>query len=318
MATRLELMRPAPTGALSAICGPMQRPSGQADTITLPGVRAALRDTKTLISRSVQSLSPEDPGHFGPGSVSWRIFSHASYGISGIAAVLVQALHPVAMAAVDRHSAFRTDAWRRAHLTADYVFAITFSGRAPADSAAARVRSVHRAIGVDEPELLLWVHCVHTDCALRGYETFVRPLRPADSDRFVAEQVVAAGLVGLDPGKVPRTRVELETWLEAVPGLQVTGPARDFAAMLLSARMPLAMRPFWALHIVGAASLLPEAVRRDYGLPSWIPSGAAARASVAVAIGAINQGYRLFRPVREARRRLRQVERALGGPSSAG
>ena len=59
----------------------------------------AIRTTKLLVANSVRSLSVEDAGYFGPGSVSWRIFSHASYGVSGIAAVLMQALHPVAMAA---------------------------------------------------------------------------------------------------------------------------------------------------------------------------------------------------------------------------
>ncbi|HEX8572313.1 MAG TPA: oxygenase MpaB family protein [Allosphingosinicella sp.] len=296
----------------------MRRPSGQSDSITLPGVRAALRDAKALISRSVETLSPDDPGHFGPGSVSWRIFSNASYGISGIAAVLVQALHPVAMAAVDRYSAFRTDAWRRARMTADYVFAITFSGRATADSAAERVRAIHRSIGVDDPELLLWVHAVHTDCALRGYEAFVRRLSEADRDRFVAEQVVAAELVGLGRADVPGTYSELRSYLDSVPGLGVTEPARDFARLLLGARMPPAMRPFWALHVVGAASLLPAAPRRDYGLPGALPTGRLARALVAAAIGAIDRGYRLFRPVREARRRLRDVERARLGSAFKG
>jgi uncharacterized protein (DUF2236 family) len=287
----------------------MQSPPGHDERIILPGVRAALRDTRALISSSVQSLTPDDPGHFGPGSVSWRVFSHASYGISGVAAVLVQALHPVAMAAVDHHSAFRTDAWRRAHLTADYVFTITFSSRSVADAAAARVRRIHRGIGVDDPALLLWVHAVHTDCALRGYDTFVRRLGEADADRFVAEQVAAAELVGLERDTVPRTRSDLAAYLGAVPGLAVTEPARRFAGLLLHARMPPAMRPFWALHIIGAASLLPDDACRDYGLPRWLPRGRAARTFVAGAIGAINYGYLLFRPVREARRRLRQVER---------
>ena len=300
----------------------MQRPSGHADTITLPGVREALRDTRTLISRSVRSLTPADPGHFGPGSVSWRIFSHASYGISGIAAALVQALHPVAMATVDRHSAFRTDVWRRARLTADYVFTITFSGRAVADAAAARVRRIHAGIrgtdpatGVvhraDEPALLLWVHAVHTEYALRGYERFVRRLASAEADRFVAEQEIAAALVGIEPGAVPRTRAALRALLAAAPGLEVTEPARQFVRLLLRARMPLTMRPFWALHIAGAAALLPQHVCRAYGLPLWLPRGRAARALIAAAIGAVNYGYLLFRPVRRARRRLRDVERAV-------
>jgi uncharacterized protein (DUF2236 family) len=291
------------------------------DRIVLPGVREAIRDTKTLISRSVQSLSPADPGHFGPGSVSWRIFSHASYGISGIAATLVQALHPIAMAAVDQHSAFRTDAWRRAHLTADYVFAITFSSRAVADAAAQAVRRTHRGImgtdpatgrvhRADEPALLLWVHAVHTEYALRGYESFVRRLGEAEADRFVAEQLVAAGLIGLDPTGVARTRAELRDYIAGVSGLAVTAPARHFRDLLLRARMPLTMRPFWALHILGAASLLPDDVYRAYALPRRLPRGRVSRALVAVAIGMINYGYLLFRPVREARRRLGQVERA--------
>ena len=292
------------------------------DAIVLPGVLAALAGTKQLIAESVASLSPEDPGHFGPGSVSWRIFSHASYGVSGIAAVLVQATHPVAMAAVDRHSAFRTDAWRRAHLTAKYVFTITFASRPVADAAAAAVRRIHRGIkGVDpatgaihradEPALLLWVHAVHTEYALRGYEAFVARLPEAEADRFVAEQVAAAALVGLDRDAVPATRAALVAWLGAVPGLDVTESAAGFARMLVRARMPVTMRPFWALHLAAAASLLPEPLMRDYGLPHWLPRGRLSRLLMATAISAMHYGYLLFRPVRRARRRLRAVERAL-------
>ena len=307
----------------------MQRDPPPTDTIVLPGVLAAIRDTKTLISRSVRSLSAADPGHFGPGSISWLIFSHASYGLSGIAAVLIQALHPAAMATVDRHSAFRTDAWRRARLTADYVFTITFGSRAVADAAAERVRRIHSGINgvdprsgevcrADDPDLLLWVHAVHTDCALRGYERFVRPLAAADADRFVAEQRLAAELVGLDRPIVPTTRSELEDYLAGVEGLAVTEPALRFARMMIGARMPAAMRPFWALHVAGAASLLPEQVRRDYGLPRWLPRGQSGRWFIAAAIGAINQGYRLFRPVRRARARMRQVDRALRAGTAPG
>ncbi len=152
----------------------MRRRPDATDTIVLPGVLEAIRTTKKLVGRSVESLSADDAGYFGPGSVSWRIFSHASYGASGVAAVLAQALHPVAMTIVDRNSRFRTDAWRRAHLTADYVFTITFSSRPVADAAAARVRDIHRHVSgvdpatgrshrADDPDLLLWIHAVHTE-----------------------------------------------------------------------------------------------------------------------------------------------------------
>ena len=295
----------------------MNKRSEQA--IVLPGIWEASRATKRLIGNCVTTLSAADPGYFGPGSVSWRIFSHASYGASGIAAVLMQAMHPVAMAIVDRQSSFRTDAWRRAHLTADYVFAITFSARETADAAAARVRRIHSRIGgtdpatgavrrADEPELLLWIHAVHTEFALRGHATLVAGLSEDDADHFVAEQVKAAELVGLDAKDVPRTRRELRDYIASVPGLGMTDPAMDFARMLLRARMPLAMRPFWALHVAAAAALLPEDVRRAYRLPRWLPKGRAAIALLGVAFRTIHHVYLLFRPVRQARAKLRQVE----------
>ena len=275
-----------------------------------------------MVAKAVASLSPQDPGYFGPGSVSWRIFSHASYGVSGVAAVLMQALHPVAMAAVDARSAFRTDAWRRAHLTAGYVLTITFSSRAVAEEAAARVRQIHRSIGgvdpasgrdyrADDPELLLWVHAVHTEYSLRGYETFVSRLSPEAADRFVDEQGEAAALVGLDRGRVPATREALLAYIASVDGLTPTEPALAFTRMLLTARMPLTMRPFWLLHVAGAFMLLPPDVARAYRLPRRMPRGRLARASIAAAFWAINYGYLLFRPMRRARSRLREVERAL-------
>ena len=307
----------------------MRNGSAPIDAIVLPGVWEALATTKGLVAKSVRSLSPADPGLFGPGTVSWRVFSHASYGASGVAAVLMQALHPIAMAAVDQQSAFRTDAWRRAHLTADYVFTITFSSRQVAEAAAARVRQIHRHIcGVDpatgrvhradDPDLLLWVHAVHTEYALRGYEVFVKRLAAEDRDRFVAEQVAAAELVGLDPATVPASGAALSAYIAGVEGLALTEPARHFARMLMKARMPLTMRPFWALHVAAAASLLPEDVRRAYRLPRWLPRGRFGRAAMAASLSAINYGYLLFRPVREARARLRHVERATRERRQAG
>lgn len=297
----------------------MTRNGNPTSKIVLPGVAEALRDTKILVGSCVSSLSAGDLGHFGPGSVSWRIFSHASYGASGIAAVLMQALHPVAMAGVDQHSAFRSDAWRRAHMTADYVFAITFSSRAVADAAADKVRRIHRRVAgidpvtgrayrADDPDLLLWIHSVHAEYALRGYETLARPLAPEDQDRFVAEQVTAARLVGLEPSLVPATRAELRRFIETREELRLTEPAAEFAAMLLRARMPITMRGFWALHIAAAARLLPEWALSAYRWPDRLPRGRLATRAMRLAFNSMNLAYLLFRPVRQARARLKWAE----------
>jgi uncharacterized protein (DUF2236 family) len=294
------------------------------DLITLPGLREAIRTAGTLVAKSVSSLSAADTGYFGPGSVSWRIFSHAGYAASGIAAALVQALHPTTMAAVDEHSAYRLDAWRRAHLTADYILTVTFSSRTIADLAARRVRSIHRQVAgtdpvtgrryrADDPDLLLWIHCVHTENALLGYERFGVSLRPGEADRFVREQRVAAGLVGLEPSAVPATRDALRAVIAATEGLVVTEPARQFTGMLLRARMPITMRGFWALHVVAAVALLPDWIVSAYGLPGWLPKGRFARVLAQAAFGTLNIGFLLFRPVREARAKLREMERLAGG-----
>lgn len=96
--------------------------------IVLPGIREAIRSVNALVG-CVHSLSPADQGLFGPRSVSWIVFREPGYGISALAGLLLQALHPVAMAAIDQHSDYRRDAWRRGHRTADYIFTITFSAR---------------------------------------------------------------------------------------------------------------------------------------------------------------------------------------------
>lgn len=289
--------------------------------IVLPGVVEAIRLSERIIAASVGSLTAADAGHFGPGSMSWAVFRHPSYSISGIAAVLIQALHPVAMSAIDRNSHFRRDAWRRAHMTADYVFTITFSARAVATAAAERVRRIHSQIAgvepvsarqyrADDPDLLLWVHCVHTRYALLGFDRYARPVSPQERDRFVCEQIMAAELVGLSREAVPHDWACLNAYFAGIGDFAPTRPAIDFCKMLLHACMPLTLRPFWALHIVGAAALLSKETCSAYGLAPWLPRGPFAQLSVKAALWAIDRGFALFGPVRRARAKLRAIERA--------
>ena len=272
-----------------------------------------------LISGCVQTVSADDPGLFGPLSVSWRIFREPAYGVSALAALLLQALHPVAMAAIDQHSDYRRDAWRRAHRTTDYVFTITFSGTAAALQAAERVRAIHERIRgtdpvtgrhyrADDPDLLLWIHCVSTEMALRGQETFVRTITSAEADQFVLEQVQAASLVGLDEDKVPKDRAGIQAFIRRTR-LQLTPPAKEFVALLLGARMPITMRGFWALHIAGAVALLPPEARALYAFSRWIPTGAPARLAIRMLLRLMDLGYGVFPPVRAARRHLARVSR---------
>ena len=155
-----------------------------------------------------------DPGLFGPASVTWQMHGDPMMWIAGVRALYLQALHPRAVRGVMQNSDFRKDAWGRLMRTADFVGTITYGTTEAAEQAGARVRKIHRLLsatdpdtgeryGVDEPELLLWVHCAEIDSYLHVLRRSGFPLTDAQADRYVDEHRVSARLVGLDPADVP-------------------------------------------------------------------------------------------------------------------
>src|SRR3984885_13850572 len=117
---------------------------------------------------------PQDDGFFGPGSVTWRLAADLSAPVAGLRSVLIQALHPLAMAGVDQHSDWRRDPVGRLAATSAYEATVTFGDRATATRAAERVKAIHEHVrGVDtvtgqpyaagDCPLLLWVHVALVD-----------------------------------------------------------------------------------------------------------------------------------------------------------
>jgi uncharacterized protein (DUF2236 family) len=227
-----------------------------------------------------------DVGLFGPDSVAWRVHSDPIMLVGGLRALMVQALHPVAMAAVAQHSGFENDAWGRLRRTAEYITATTFGDTATAEAAADGVKRVHDRInGTDpftgrhysahDPDLLLWVHCVEVHSFLYGYRRYVGGISAEDCDRYVAEMVVAAELVGLPPAMAPASMDELRTYLWSAP-MVVTEAAREALRFLNDppfgdGQHPL--RPVWQLPMAGAIAILPSRVRGLYGI-RWTPIAA--------------------------------------------
>src|SRR5256885_8630678 len=114
-------------------------------------------------------MTSGDPGLFGPDSVTWRVHAAPSMLIGGLRALLVQALHPLAMAGVHQHSDYRDNPWGRLRRTSEYVLITTYGDTETAARAGAVVRAVHRRISgvdpvtgrayrADDPELLAWIH----------------------------------------------------------------------------------------------------------------------------------------------------------------
>ncbi|GAA0283417.1 oxygenase MpaB family protein [Cryptosporangium japonicum] len=222
-----------------------------------------------------------DLGLYGPESVTWRIHADPSFAIGGLRALLLQALHPVAMAGVSANSGFRADPWGRLQRTTEYVAVTTFGTAAEAEEAAGKVRRVHRRLTaldpdsgrvypVDDPALLLWVHCCEVDSFLYAARRGGLRLSDADADRYVAEQVRQARLVGLTD-EVPRTAAELSAYFaEVKPLLRATGPAYEGLRLLSVPPMRWWVRwatpaaPSWGALVAMSFGLLPGWAKRLY------------------------------------------------------
>ncbi|MGY1821189.1 oxygenase MpaB family protein [Geodermatophilus sp. SYSU D00079] len=238
-------------------------------------------------------------GFFGPDSVTWRVHADPVFSVGGLRALLLQALHPVAMDGVATFSeGFRSDPWPRLVRTAAYVDTLTFGTRREAVRAVRRVRGLHRRLAgveptsgrayrVDDPDLLLWVHCCEVDSLLDAARRTGVVRTDADADRYVAEQVTAAVLVGCTPTDVPGSVAELAGYFAAVrPSLAVTPAARDALRLVVTPPMPTWVRwltparPAWGTLASLAVATLPQWARRMYSLPGLGVTDAAATAAL--------------------------------------
>jgi uncharacterized protein (DUF2236 family) len=266
-----------------------------------------------------------DPGLFGPDSVTWRVHADPSMALAGLRALLLQAVHPLAMSGVAQHSDFRQDPWGRLFRTADYVGVTTFGTTEQARRAGAKVRGIHRRLAgiepesatayrVDDPALLRWVHCCETESFLSTAVRCGLRLSPADRDRYYAEQTVGSTLVGLDPATVPGSAQAMADYFQKMrPALRVTKEARRAATFVLWPPMPALVqlgtpaRPAWVALAAAAAAMLPRWARRLYRLPGLpttdvaaTAAGLAFRSGLLVVPAALRQGPH----VKDARERL--------------
>ncbi|MDY7100922.1 MAG: oxygenase MpaB family protein, partial [Actinomycetota bacterium] len=203
---------------------------------TLGGeLRAALGAPEPEEVRHVRR--PGEPGLFAPDSVTWRVHADTSMLIGGLRALLLQTLHPLAMAGVAEHSDYRNDPWGRLRRTSQFVGATTYGGAAEAERAIETVIRVHERVrGVapnglpyraSDPHLITWVHATEVDSFLRTYQRYGHgTLTDAEADRYVAEMAVIGQRLG--GSDVPTSRAELRVWLRGVrPELRAGAQARD-------------------------------------------------------------------------------------------
>jgi uncharacterized protein (DUF2236 family) len=218
-----------------------------------------------------------DPGLFGPDSVTWRLHADYCMLVGGVRALMLQTMHPLAMAGVADHSNYRDDPLGRLANTAVYVGTTIYGTREQAIDAIARVKRVHeRVVGVapdgrpyaaNDPHLLTWVHHTLVDSFLRAYRRFgAERVTRAEADRYVAEMAVLMELFEGEPAA--RSVAELRQYFRDIrPELEATRAARDTMRFLLFPPLPLHARPPYAVLAAAAVGLLPASVRRELRVP---------------------------------------------------
>lgn len=240
-----------------------------------------------------------DLGLFGPDSVTWRLHAEPIMLLAGMRSLYLQALHPRAMAAVAQNSTYKDDPWGRLTRTAVHVATVVYGTSEQAREAGRRVRAIHgklRAIDprtgeffrVDDPALLRWVHVAEVESFLTTAQRAGVPLTADEVDRYYAEQVRAAEVVGLDPATVPASAAEVAAYYREIrPELALTRDSASGGLFLTAIPLPrplgfTPLRLAYTAVATTAIGLLPPWARRLYGLPGLPPADLSAALSARV------------------------------------
>jgi uncharacterized protein (DUF2236 family) len=226
-----------------------------------------------------------DPGLVGADSVTWQLHADPAMWVAGISSLFLQALHPRAAAGVVQNSDFQRDPLGRLVRTANFVGLSTYGPCAEVHEAAAKVRRIHRSLRatdprtgdrfrVDEPDLLLWVHCAETWSFLDVLRRAGYPLTDRQADRYLDEQRQSATLVGLSAGEVPGSRAAMIEYFAGIrPELARTAESDVIYRFLHAPPVPIALRPGVPVYraLIGhlAYSLLPGWAIRLHGRPGY-------------------------------------------------
>jgi uncharacterized protein (DUF2236 family) len=220
-----------------------------------------------------------DDGYFGPGSATWAVHGSLPTLVGGVRALLLQTLHPAALAGVMQHSRYEEDALGRLIGTTRWLTVTTFGDMAMADRECARVRGMHKKVrgtydehgasavySASDPELLRWVHVAFTDSFLSAHRVWGGEI-PGGEDQYVAEWAKAGELVGLaDP---PRSAAELADQLASFDHILTGGDATaKTVSFIRNPPLPLPARPPYGVLFAGAVASLPPRYRSMLGVPT--------------------------------------------------
>ncbi|MBP0946940.1 oxygenase MpaB family protein [Pseudomonas alliivorans] len=210
-----------------------------------------------------------DPGLFGPQAACWKVHSDfTSMLVGGISALMLQALHPLALAGIWDHSNFRDDMLGRLRRTGQFLSGTTFGSTRDANWLIEKVRTIHlqiigtapdgRPYAASDPVLLTWVHVAEVSSFMAAHLRYVNPLlSTADQDTYYAETALVAERLGARD--VPRSRQAIADYLASVrKDLVCDERSREVLRLLLDAPAPNWLaKPFGVLMMQAGIELLP-------------------------------------------------------------
>lgn len=260
----------------------MPLPSGPLDAVRTriaQGFRRIVSGDPEGTPEWVQQLADGvDDGYFGPGSAAWAVHGSLPTLVGGVRALLMQALHPGALAGVMQHSRYEADPLGRLAGTTQWLTVVTFGDTAMADRECARVRGMHRKVkgtypvggqqreySANDPDLLRWVHVAFTDSFLATHRVWGGPI-PGGEDAYVREWAKAGELVGVqDP---PRSVRELNQQIRDFgPDLRGDAAAWKTVDFIRSAPVPLPAKAPYSILFAGAVATMPQSHRDVLRLP---------------------------------------------------
>lgn len=229
-------------------------------------------------------MTTPDPGHYGPGSITWTVNQEITVLFGGARALLMHAAHPLVSAGARQTALYSRDPWARLIRTLQLQNLVTFGTKQEAAEAARRINKLHEVInGVDEvtgerydaldPDLLLWVHAALEVSSVWFFERTVRPLTKAERQRYHEESMIAAELVLLDRADMPSTFDGTLEYVDSVLEsgvLCMTDVAADVADLIRTGPVPWHLKPVWAFISFAAFGTLPDSLKELYGV-SWGP-----------------------------------------------
>ncbi len=245
------------------------------------GWKARLTETAVgLFSHAPDPLEetfqyPDDPGLFGPESITWKIMGDVSSFIGGIRALLIQAAHPEVAAGVANHSTYRDDPLGRLSRTASYVTATAFGAMPEVEKSIKMVSSAHRPVigtssrgekySAGNPEMAAWVHNALIDSFLVSYQNFGPfVLKNEEADSYVYEQTNLGNLMKASP--LPENAASLSCWLSENPKVGSSKEGAEAVSFLKKPPLPFFTRIAYKILFNAAVVTMPIELREAIGV----------------------------------------------------